>query len=230
MTTVSKLQTSRCSNKPVRLWLAALAVALTTAMACVPVYAAGTILVFGDSLSAGYGLARADGWVALLDARLKDRDADMTIVNASVSGETTAGGRARFDAALDRTDPDIVILELGGNDGLRALPVADMKANLVAMIDAARDADSKILLLGMRIPANYGKRYSEQFHSAFNEIAQTKNMAYVPFFLAPIADDRSNFQDDGIHPNAAAQPAMLDAVWPTLAPLVDGLSQSPTGS
>ena len=218
------------TNKPVRLWLAALAVALMTAMASVPVYAAGTVLVFGDSLSAGYGLARADGWVSLLDARLQEHDVDMTIVNASVSGETTAGGRARFDAALERNDPDIVILELGGNDGLRALPVADMKANLGAMIEAARAADSTVLLLGMRIPANYGKRYSEQFHSAFNEIAKDTGVAYVPFFLEPIANDRGNFQDDGIHPNAGAQPAMLDAVWPELEPLIDSVSQSPAGA
>ncbi len=230
MTTVFKLPTWRRSNKSVRLTLAALAVALVTAMASMPVYAAGTVLVFGDSLSAGYGLARADGWVSLLDARLKDRDAGMKIVNASVSGETTAGGRARFDAALERTAPDIVILELGGNDGLRALPVADMKANLAAMIDAARGANAKVLLLGMRIPANYGKRYSEQFHSAFDELAEDTGVAYVPFFLAPIANDRSNFQDDGIHPNAGAQPAMLDAVWPELKPLIEGVSQSRAGS
>lgn len=230
MTTVLLMRHDRRSNTPVRLWLAALAVALMTAMASMPVYAAGTVLVFGDSLSAGYGLARNDGWVSLLDARLKDRDADMNIVNASVSGETTAGGRARFDAALERTDPDIVILELGGNDGLRALPVADMKTNLAAMIDSARAADSTVLLLGMRIPANYGKRYSEQFHGAFDELAEDTGVAYVPFFLEPIANDRANFQDDGIHPNADAQPAMLDAVWPELKPLIEGVSQSPAGS
>jgi len=187
---------------------------------CSFAYAGSRILVFGDSLSAGYGLARGEGWVALLEDRLAQRDADVSVVNASVSGETTAGGRGRLDAALERHQPDVVILELGGNDGLRALPVATMKTNLAAMIKASRAAEAKVLLLGMRIPSNYGKRYANDFQQAFADLATQTDVAFVPFLLAPIAEGRANFQNDGVHPNAAAQPAMLDEVWPALAPLI----------
>ncbi|WP_353248760.1 arylesterase [Salinisphaera sp. T31B1] len=219
---------NRRRDSILRARLIALFVALAALTVSLPVYAAPTVLVFGDSLSAGYGLARDAGWVALLERRLAERDTPVRVVNASVSGETTAGGRARLEGELARTEPDIVILELGGNDGLRALPVADMQTNLAAMIAASRAAGARVLLLGMRIPANYGKRYSEQFHRAFEQTADKQDVAYVPFFLAPIANDRANFQDDGIHPNAEAQPAMLDAVWPTLKPLIDQtLSQTP---
>ena len=183
-------------------------------------YAQSSVLVFGDSLSAGYGLARGEGWVALLRERLEASDADVKVVNASVSGETSAGGRGRLDAALARHEPDVVILELGANDGLRALPIAKMKTNLAAMIDASRESGAEVLLLGMRIPSNYGKRYAEDFHQAFVSLAEETDVAFVPFFLAPIATDRSNFQDDGVHPNADAQPAMLDEIWPELAPLL----------
>lgn len=195
---------------------------------CSLAYAQSSVLVFGDSLSAGYGLARGEGWVALLRERLEASDAHVKVVNASVSGETSAGGRGRLDAALDRHDPDVVILELGANDGLRALPVEKMKANLRAMIDASRKSGAKVLLLGMRIPSNYGKRYAEDFHQAFVSLAEETDVAFVPFFLAPIATDRSNFQDDGVHPNADAQPAMLDAVWPELAPFIGAQVGAPT--
>ncbi|GAB3676803.1 arylesterase [Salinisphaera aquimarina] len=204
-----------------------MAVVFATMLVSIPAYAAGGILVFGDSLSAGYGLARHDGWVALLEERLVAKDADIDVVNASVSGETTAGGRSRLAAALADHQPAIVVLELGGNDGLRALPVADMKDNLTAMIEASRNAQAKVLLLGMRIPANYGKTYSDRFHGAFNDIAKQSDVAYVPFFLESIATDRRNFQADGIHPNAAAQPEMLDAVWPTLSTLISQIPAVP---
>lgn len=200
-----------------------IAVVLTVAVlfaTCSFAYANSRILVFGDSLSAGYGLKRGEGWVALLRDRLKAGDTDFIVVNASVSGETTAGGRGRLKAALERHQPDVVILELGGNDGLRALPVATMKANLAAMIEASRAADAKVLLLGMRIPSNYGKRYADDFYQAFVDLADQTDVAFVPFFLKPIVEDRSNFQDDGVHPNADAQPAMLDDVWPALTPLL----------
>lgn len=183
-------------------------------------YAQTSVLVFGDSLSAGYGLDRGEGWVSLLRDRLDENDRDVDVVNASVSGETTAGGRGRLQAALERHDPDVVILELGGNDGLRALPVKTMKDNLLTMIEASRASGAKVLLLGMRIPSNYGKRYADQFHQAFVDVAEQTDVAFVPFFLEDIATDRGNFQNDGVHPNAQAQPAMLDAVWPALAPLL----------
>lgn len=200
--------------------IAVLATAAVLFATCSFAYAGSGILVFGDSLSAGYGLERGQGWVALLRDRLEAGDTDVRVVNASVSGETTAGGRGRLDAALERHDPDVVILELGGNDGLRALPIAKMKTNLAAMIEASRAADAQVLLLGMRIPSNYGKRYADDFRQAFADLAEQTGVAFVPFFLAPIAEDRANFQNDGVHPNADAQPAMLNEVWPTLAPLL----------
>lgn len=194
--------------------------AATLFATCSFAYAQSSVLVFGDSLSAGYGLARGEGWVALMRERLAAGDADVKVVNASVSGETSAGGRGRLDAALERHGPDVVVLELGANDGLRALPIATMKTNLAAMIDASRASGAKVLLLGMRIPSNYGKRYADDFHQAFVSLAEETDVAFLPFFLAPIAMDRSNFQDDGVHPNADAQPAILDEVWPALAPLL----------
>ena len=193
---------------------------------CSFAYAQTSVLVFGDSLSAGYGLDRGEGWVSLLRERLDTSDRDVEVVNASVSGETTAGGRGRLDAALKRHEPDVVVLELGGNDGLRALPIKTMKDNLAAMIDTSRASGAKVLLLGMRIPSNYGKRYADQFHQAFVDLADETDVAFVPFFLEDIANDRGNFQNDGVHPNAQAQPAMLDAVWPKLAPLIDAKPQA----
>ena len=193
---------------------------------CSFAYAQTSVLVFGDSLSAGYGLDRGEGWVSLLRERLDTSDRDVEVVNASVSGETTAGGRGRLDAALKRHEPDVVVLELGGNDGLRALPIKTMKDNLAAMIDTSRASGAKVLLLGMRIPSNYGKRYADQFHQAFVDLADETDVAFVPFFLEDIANDRGNFQNDGVHPNAQAQPAMLDAVWPELAPLIDAKPQA----
>ncbi|WP_348767827.1 arylesterase [uncultured Salinisphaera sp.] len=193
---------------------------------CSFAYAQTSVLVFGDSLSAGYGLDRGQGWVSLLRDRLDENERDVEVVNASVSGETTAGGRGRLDAALKRHEPDVVVLELGGNDGLRALPIKTMKDNLAAMIDTSRASGAKVLLLGMRIPSNYGKRYADQFHQAFVDLADETDVAFVPFFLEDIANDRGNFQNDGVHPNAQAQPAMLDAVWPALAPLIDAKPQA----
>lgn len=204
-----------------------LAVAVGLLFAATSVYAAGGVLVFGDSLSAAHGIARDDGWVALLRELLAAGDTPVAVNNASVSGETTAGGLARLPAALTRTQPEVVVLELGANDGLRALPIADMQANLASMIEASREANARVLLLGMRIPSNYGKDYGDRFHAAFEALADRYELAYVPFFLAPIASDRDNFQDDGLHPNAQAQPALLDHVWQQLAPLLPGASQIP---
>src|SRR6202521_5129900 len=179
------------------------------------------ILVFGDSISAGYGLTRVEqGWVALLQTRLKDGDYGYQVVNASVSGETTAGGLARLPRALDLHHPKIVILELGGNDGLRALPVAQMRANLLRMVDLASAAGAKTLLLGMRMPPNYGPEYTEQFAMVFSDLARDRKLPLVPFLLTDIALSPTLLQGDDIHPNAAGQPLLLENVWPTLKPLL----------
>jgi len=201
-------------------------------LAASPVYAATHVLVFGDSLSAAHGIARDDGWVALLRQRLAANDSGVTVTNASVSGETTAGGRARLPAALNKHDPDIVILELGGNDGLRALPIADMKANLAAMIEASRDAGAEVFLLGMRIPSNYGKGYTERFHLVYGQLAERYDVVAMDFFLAPVALKSRYFQSDGIHPNAEAQPLLLEHIWPELSSLVDttNANRSPAAS
>jgi acyl-CoA thioesterase-1 len=179
------------------------------------------ILVFGDSISAGYGLARVEqGWVALLQTRLKDQEYGYQVINASVSGETTAGGLARLPRALMLHQPKIVILELGGNDGLRALPIAQMRANLVRMVDLASAAGAKVLLLGMRIPPNYGPDYTEQFRLCYSDLARDKKLPLVPFLLNDIALFPNLMQADGIHPNELGQPKLLANVWPSLKPLL----------
>jgi acyl-CoA thioesterase-1 len=179
------------------------------------------ILVFGDSVSAGYGLAHVErGWVALLQTRLKDQEYGYQVVNASVSGETTAGGLARLPRALSLHRPKIVILELGGNDGLRALPIAQMRANLGAMADLAAAAGAKVLLLGMRMPPNYGPDFTEQFRVSYSDLARDKKLPLVPFLLNDIALLPALMQADGIHPNEQGQPKLLDNVWPALKPLL----------
>jgi acyl-CoA thioesterase I len=179
------------------------------------------ILVFGDSISAGYGLAHAEqGWVELLKTRLKAQGYGYQVINASVSGETTAGGLARLPRALALHHPKIVILELGGNDGLRAMPVAQMRANMGQMVDLATAAGAKVLLLGMRMPPNYGPQYTDQFALVFSDLARAKKSALVPFLLTDIALSQNLLQGDDIHPNAAGQPILLDNVWPALKPLL----------
>jgi acyl-CoA thioesterase I len=180
-----------------------------------------TILVFGDSLSAGFGLDADAGWVHLLDQKLQSQDAGYSVVNASVSGETSAGGLSRLPAALAQYHPSIVFLELGGNDGLRAQPLGAMRANLDQMVVLCRAAKAQPLLFEMKIPANYGPAYGAKFTQVYDDLAKDDKVTMVPFFLATVATDMDRwFQDDGIHPNAAAQPKLLDAVWPTLAPLL----------
>jgi acyl-CoA thioesterase I len=197
-----------------------LIVACVSANGASPV-ATPVILVFGDSISAGYGLARVEqGWVALLQTRLKDQEYGYQVINASVSGETTAGGLARLPRALMLHQPKIVILELGGNDGLRALPIAQMRANLVRMIDLASAAGAKVLLLGMRMPPNYGPDFTEQFRSTYSDLAREKKLPLVPFLLNDIALFPNLMQADGIHPNQLGQPKLLDNVWPSLKPLL----------
>jgi acyl-CoA thioesterase-1 len=178
--------------------------------------ASQTILVLGDSLSAGYGLNEDEGWVALFKQKLKREGFSQTVVNASVSGETTAGGLARLPALLQRHRPQLVLIELGGNDGLRALPLKAMRANLEQMISLSRQADAVPAVFEMRIPSNYGAAFADAFYKSFAEVARSQKATLVPFFLAPIVGRPGQFQEDGIHPSAAAQPQMLDAAWPTL--------------
>ncbi len=197
-----------------------------------PARAQDTLLVLGDSLSAAYGMAREEGWVALLEARLARERRPYRVVNASISGETTSGGAARIEALLMRHRPRIVIIELGANDGLRGLDLATTRANLDAMIRRARQHGARVLLIGMRLPPNYGPDYTEKFHRLYGELAQRHRVALVPFLLAPIAGRRDYFQADGLHPTAAAQPLLLDTVWPTLEPLLrrEPVATAPAGS
>ncbi len=189
-----------------------------------PAAAAGTILVFGDSLSAAYGIGARQGWVTLLEERLRQEKRDYTVVNASISGETSSGGAARIAEAVRRTQPSIVILALGSNDGLRGLPVAQMKANLSRIVRTAKAAGSRVLLVGNRMPPNYGRKYTEEFHAAFVEVAKADRIPLVPFLLDRVAGNPDYFQADNLHPTAAAQPIILDTVWKGLAPMLDASS------
>ncbi|HET6598999.1 MAG TPA: arylesterase [Burkholderiaceae bacterium] len=185
--------------------------------------AAETILVVGDSLSAEYGLKRGTGWVALLQARLAQRHPGVSVVNASISGDTTAGGRSRLAGLLATHKPSIVILELGGNDALRGLPLDTTRANLAAMTRAAEASGAKVLIVGMQVPPNYGRQYAEQLSALFGVVAKAEGAALVPFLLKGVADGPhadAMFQADRIHPKEAAHPIMLDNVWPVLEPLL----------
>jgi len=186
---------------------------------CVAGAADRTILVFGDSLSAGYGIATAAAWPSLLAKRLANQRSDYNVVNASISGETTAGGRSRFADALRQHRPTVVILALGANDGLRGLPIAQMKDNLTTMVDSARKQGARVLLVGMRLPPNYGP-YASDFATAFTEVARNTRAPLVDFLLAGIAATPELFQADMLHPTAAAQPTILDNLWPALQPLL----------
>jgi acyl-CoA thioesterase-1 len=178
------------------------------------------ILVVGDSLSAGYGLERGDGWVALLRQRLARRDVDAEVVNASVSGDTTRGGLARLPAALDQHNPDVVIIELGGNDGLRGVPLSETGNNLSRMVGLARERNARVLLVGVRLPPNYGAAFVARFQEMFHSVAREHDIPLVPKLLAGVAEDPGLMQADGIHPNAAAQPKLLENVWGELAAIV----------
>jgi acyl-CoA thioesterase I len=184
------------------------------------VASARTILVFGDSLSAAYGIPPEQGWVALLTQRLKAQGYGYQIVNASVSGETSSGGRERLPRALQLHQPTIVVLELGGNDGLRGLPLEELRANLAAMVQQAQAAGAKVLLVGMRIPPNYGPRYTEGFARVFPELASQYHVPLVPFMLQNVALDPQRMQQDGIHPNARGEPPVLETIWPQLSSLL----------
>jgi acyl-CoA thioesterase-1 len=178
------------------------------------------ILVVGDSLSAAYGVPLEQGWVSLLQGRLKAQGYGHRVVNASSSGETTGGALARLPRALERHRPAVVIIELGGNDGLRGLPIADVRRNFESLIELSRAAGAEVLLVGMLIPPNYGPAYAGSFQKLYGQLARDYKLPLVPFFLDGIALDDSLMQEDGIHPNAAAQPKLLDIVWPKLKPLL----------
>ena len=181
------------------------------------------IVVLGDSLSAEYGLVRGTGWVALLEKRLSVEKIAASVINASISGDTTSGGRARLGALLKQHRPTVLVIELGGNDALRGLPLKNTQDNLSAMAQAAQKAGAKVLLLGMQVPPNYGRQYAEQFAQLFVSVAQKNKTALVPFLLKGVADRQDAtawFQADGIHPLAKAHPQMLDNVWPALRPLL----------
>ena len=182
--------------------------------------AAQTILILGDSISAGYGLARGEGWVALLEQRLRSDNLDYQVVNASISGETTLGGRNRIAQVLQEHQPAVVIVALGGNDGLRGNPLEETRRNLIAIVEACRKAGAKVVIAGMRIPPNYGPVYTRRFEGLFAEVARQQNASLVPFLLKGFADDRKMFQADGIHPAAAAQPRILYNVYHRLRPLL----------
>lgn len=180
----------------------------------------GVVLVVGDSISAAYGIQRAEGWVALLQNRLHNTPGSWRVANASVSGETTGGGRVRLAAELAAHKPDIVVLELGGNDGLRGYPVSRIRANLATMLEQIAGYTSKTLLLEMRIPPNYGPRYTKAFRDVFATVAEQQGVTLVPFFLNDVALEPGMMQNDGIHPSATAQPMLLEALWPYLEPLL----------
>ena len=181
--------------------------------------ASKSVLVLGDSLSAEYGLARGSGWVALLQERLLAEHIDVNVTNASISGETTSGGIARLPALLQQR-PNIVIIELGANDALRGLELKGTEANLLAMIAAAKKASAKVLLVGMRIPPNYGRDYTEKFFGLYSTVAKQSNVALVPFLLEGVADKPQLFQADRIHPIAQAHPIILNNIWQKLEPLI----------
>ncbi|MDY3197518.1 MAG: arylesterase [Pseudomonadaceae bacterium] len=184
---------------------------------------AQNILLIGDSISAAFGLEIEQGWVSLLQKRLEEQDYPHRVVNASVSGETTAGGLARLPVLLEQVQPELVIIELGGNDGLRGLPAANMQQNLSAMVEQSRASGADVILLGMRIPPNYGPRYNDAFEQVFVDLSQSLDVPLVPFLLEGVGTVPELMLDDGIHPGAAAQPLLLDNAWPVIRQWLDGI-------
>ncbi|MGY8869510.1 MAG: arylesterase [Pseudomonadales bacterium] len=181
---------------------------------------ARTLLVLGDSLSAAYGIRPEQGWVALLETRLQQGYADINVVNASISGETTQGGITRLPALIERHQPDWIVLELAANDGLRGMPLALIQRNITQLIELSEQASAKPLLVGIRLPPNYGVSYTERFYSLFETLADEYEVSRVPFLLEGVALQQSLMQADGLHPNAEAQTVLLDNVWPYLQPLL----------
>ncbi len=182
---------------------------------------APTLLVLGDSLSAGFGTALDQGWVSLLKQRIAERGLPHVVINASISGETTAGGLSRLPALLAEHQPALVIIELGANDGLRGFPPKQIAAALTALTEQVQAAGARVMLVGVRLPPNYGNAYAEQFQAVYGQVAEATGAALVPRLLAGVAEDRGLMQSDGLHPTAAAQPKLLENVWPVLLPLLE---------
>lgn len=181
---------------------------------------AATVLVVGDSISAAFGLETQEGWVTLLEERLLEHNPEFKVVNASISGETTGGGLARFPQLLTEHQPNYVIIELGGNDGLRGLSLTQMSSNLTRMVQQAKQQGAVVLLLGMRLPGNYGQRYTQAFYNVYQQIAEQEDVAVVDFFLAGVGGEEGMMQADGVHPTQMAQPLLLDNAWQRFAPLL----------
>ncbi|WP_462330968.1 arylesterase [Thiohalocapsa halophila] len=184
------------------------------------------VLVLGDSLSAAFGTALDQGWVSLLKQRIDAEGLPHQVVNASISGETTAGGRSRLPALLAEHTPAVVVIELGANDGLRGFPPRRIAGALTALVEQAQAAGARVLLIGVRLPPNYGSAYAEQFQKLYVEVAEETGAALVPQLLAGVAEDRASMQPDGLHPTAAAQPQLLENVWPQLLPLLEATAQA----
>jgi acyl-CoA thioesterase-1 len=204
----------------VKTWRALVLAACMLCAAASAHSASKTLLVLGDSLSAEYGLARGEGWVPLLEKRLQADKLDVKVVNASISGDTTSGGRARLQPLLDKHKPDVMVLELGANDALRGLSIASTEDNLRAIIGSAGKTGAKVLLVGMQIPPNYGAEYATRFSGLYTRLAKEHKLPLVPFFLAPLVERPDLFQGDRMHPTAEAQPLLLDTIWPRLQPLL----------
>ncbi len=176
-----------------------------------------TVLVFGDSLSAGYGIDVDQSWTSLLQARLQEQGYEHRVVNASISGETTEGGATRITSAIETFEPEVVVLELGGNDGLRGFPPARMKDNLSTIVAISKESGAAVVLLGITIPPNYGEKYIEMFEDVYRQVAEEYEVPWIEFFMEGVALKEELMQDDGIHPNAAAQPILLDNAWPMIS-------------
>jgi acyl-CoA thioesterase-1 len=195
-------------------------IALLASLFTLPVFAQNTILIVGDSLSAGYGIDPKQGWVALLESRLKQNKLDYQVVNASISGDTTSNGLARLPAALHQHKPAVTIIELGANDGLRGIQLPLIKSNLLKMIDLVRQTGSRVLILGIRLPPNYGPQYTTQFENIYRELAGDRSITVVPQFLKEVDENPELRQPDGLHPTLSAQTILLNNVWPTLLTLL----------
>ena len=190
------------------------------ALVAITAQAAQNIVIFGDSLSAAYGIQPNKGWVALLESKLKQQNSEYKVINASISGETTSGGLTRFDQMLKTHQPEIVVIELGANDGLRGLSLNEMQSNLNSMIAKAKAKNATVMLLGIKIPPNYGIQYAQKFSAIYATLAQKYDLNLVPFFLDGVAGNRKLIQDDGLHPNAVAQAKLLENIWPKLEELL----------
>jgi acyl-CoA thioesterase I len=213
----------RVRRRALRALVAIAIVSVTSPSTALAAPSSPTILVFGDSLSAGYGLAQDEGWVTLLQRRLAQRHLDFAVSNASISGETTSGGLTRIDEALGRVKPAIVIIELGANDALRGQPLDQTQRNLEALVTKSQAAHAKVVIVGMQIPPNYGKVYADRFQGLFGAVATKYHTALAPFLFAGFAEKLDLFQADHFHPNAEAQPRLLDNVWPALEPLLNAM-------